>query len=192
MRELISHQFVEECPAVLEYTPAAVTVLLTSCAAQVLGLHCWPEEKSLAMLGASSFDVVRLLAVVEDRLGMGGEREAVLSSLFELLLAEPLQSVVSAVVKLLLRSRGEERDMEGGHSTLKQGTVTGKKRSADVAGVPEAVPHSKHIVERSPCSRSQVDLKCWRRGQILINGRSANISAVHYYHTHTILPIYML
>ena len=171
LRELVSYHF-EEFLAVVELTPAALTSLLASCAAQVLGFHCWPEDKSLAMLGASSFDVVRLLGAVEDRLGMG---ETVLSNLFETLLTEPLHSVVSNALKLLLRTSGEEEVSEDG-LTLSHGREAGKKRSADTAGVPEDLPHSKHRGGESHPSVGQVDVKCWRRGEILHNGRSVGIS----------------
>lgn len=155
-----SHGTLQKCSSLLSCTSTSLSSLITSSAAQILGLYCWPEEKNLLMLGATSFDVLRLLNELERQLAIGEEHEGLLGSLFEALMTKSLHNVVITFLSLL-----SSEDITGKESTVSQEMLSGTKRTSSIADLP-IVPTKKVSV-----ITDATHAVCWRRGQTQKNGR---------------------
>lgn len=132
--------------------------LLVSCAAQTLDLHSWSKEKSLVELGANSFDILRLLNMLDEKI-TGGEMglEIISKKLFEILLTQPLQVVITEGNMLLRNFKKSNQDR---NNILH---VIGCKRRHH--------QNSTIIAEKQVRLDTEKNVTIWRRGQIIFEGK---------------------
>ena len=126
--------------------------LITTTTSEVLNIS-WRHDDActLSSLGASSFDVLRLLNVISDKLTSADPITG--SGLYEALLTKPLKQVVTVFTSLLENRDGTDVQ----DSSMKMVSVdelASRPLNRTIAVVPT--------------------IKSWRRGQFLENGRFVN------------------
>ena len=128
------------------WSPESLRSLIATSTAEVLNISWRPENSTLSALGASSFDVLRILNFICDKL----QTNVLQGRLYEALLTEPLNKVVTIFCNLL--DKGDDIGAQG-------------QSSVEVMPVPAMKEPSAAVDKVVP------SIKTWRRGQVLHNGR---------------------
>ena len=123
---------------------------ITTTASEVLNISWRSDDDTctLSSLGASSFDVLRLLNVISDKLTSAAPITG--SGLYEALLTKPLKQVVT-VFTSLLENRDETDIQDSSMKMVSVDELASRPLDRTIAVVPT--------------------IKSWRRGQFLENGR---------------------
>lgn len=82
------------------YSECDMLVLIESCVASVLNMGMLSNEKSTLQLGATSFDVVKILNLLEEKLQISFET-GIANLLFECLLTAPVKEVAQRLFQIV-------------------------------------------------------------------------------------------